>query len=258
MGTAHVSLTPESVGLTLGNMRLEGLFSFLASRSKSSVRTLAPAISEVFKGCAVEVDTILYNIIESRTRIEYQREFEQSFRKYVELSLAMAYIAKAVVPSDSLERLTRESICEIESDFRDKAQVAFGTVVRDQALFTVWTLRKVNEVVTQIVAAKLDPARKREDHEHCAKFTIHALWGQFSLDCLRIALEKEHSIYPEVLEQLIEGMRSMVNAYAHAREGLEVRVPSQEPDVAIPSLDQEDHDLLNVAFAENEHFSLEG
>src|SRR5262245_23760233 len=144
MGSTHVSLTPESVGATLGNMRLEGLFSFLASRSKSSVRTLAPAVSEVFKGCAEEINTILCNIIQTRTGVEYQREFEHAFRKYVELNLAMAYVAKAVIPVDSRERLTRESICEMEADFRDNAQAAFGVVVRDQALFTVWTLRKIN------------------------------------------------------------------------------------------------------------------
>lgn len=257
MGTAQ-ALTPEDVGLALGNMRIEGLFSFLASRSKSSVRTLAPAVSDVLKGCADEVNTILSNVIETRTRIEYRREFSQSFQKYVELSLAMAYVARAVVPDDVRERLTRESICEMEADFRDRAQDVFGTAVRDQTLFTVWTLRKINEVVSQIVVAKLDPSRRKEDHEHCAKFTIHALWAQFSLDCLRTALETGRSIYPEVLEELTDGLRSMVNAYAHAREGLDVRVPSTEPDIAIATMEQEDRELLNAAFLETEHLSTEG
>ncbi len=254
----EVTLTPEEVGLTLRNEKLEGILSFLASRSKSSARTLAPTVSEVLNGCAAEIDTILCNVIESRTKAEFRREFERSFPKYLGLTLAMSHFAKAVVLSDARERLTRESICEMEAEFREKAQAAFGTVVRDQALFTVWTLRKINEILPQIIAAKLDPSKKAEDAEHCAMFNVHAFRAQFSLDCLTTALDNERAIYPEVLEELTDALRSMVNAYAHAREGLEVRVPSQEPSVTVPSMDEEDRALVEAAFLETGSLSEEG
>lgn len=257
MGSTHV-LTPEDVGLAHGAARMEGLLSFLASRSKSSSRTLAPAVSEVFKGCADEVRKILCNVIETRTAAEYQREFGIAFKRYIELTFAMAYIAKAVIPSDERERLTRESICEMEADFRDKAQDAFGTVVRDQLVFTVWTLRKIDEVASQIAAASLDQSRRKQDDENRARYHFSLLWAQFSLDCLGMALETERSIYPEVLEELVDGLRSMVNAYAHVREGLEMRVPSVEPNLAIPVMDEEDHLLLDTAFAETERLNSEG
>jgi hypothetical protein len=257
MGSTHI-LTPEDAGLALGTGRMEGLLSFLASRSKSSSRTLAPAVSEVFKGCADEVRKILCNVIQTRTAAEYQRESVDAFKRYIELVFAMAYIAKAVIPNDERERLTRESICEMEADFRDKAQAAFGTVVRDQLVFTVWTLRKIDEVASEIAAASLDPSRRKEDDENRSQYHFYLLSAHFSLDCLGMALETERSVYPEVLEELIDGLRSMVNAYAHVRQGLEMRVPSVEPNLAIPEMDEEDHLLLNTAFAETERLNNEG
>lgn len=182
----NIALTADDAGMTLQSERLEGILSFLASRSKSSARTLSPNISEVFNGCAAQLRGILGSIIESRTRADYQREFDRSFSKYVGLTLAMSHFASAVIPRESIERLSRESICELEADFRDKGMDAFGEDVRNQALFTVWTLRKVNDLVDQIIAAKLDDSKKKADSASCVRFNFHLFRAQFGLDCLNL------------------------------------------------------------------------
>ena len=233
--------------MTLQSERLEGILSFLASRSKSSARTLSPNISEVFNGCAAQLRGILGSIIESRTRADYQREFQRSFSKYVGLTLAMSHFASAVIPRESIERLSRESICELEADFRDKGMDAFGEDVRNQALFTVWTLRKVNDLVDQIIAAKLDDSQKKADSASCVKFNFHLFRAQFGLDCLNLAIETNKAIYPEVIDELTDGLKSMVNAYAHARQGLELRVPTVEPTLTIAPMDDEDRALLDIS-----------
>src|SRR5713101_2834057 len=152
----NVAMTADEAGMTLQRERIEGVLSFLASRSKNSARTLAPNAVEVFNGCAEELRGILSNMIATRNRAEHHREFQLLFPKYVGLTLAMSHFATAVIPRESIERLSRESICEMEADFRDKGTEVFGEAVRSQALFTVWTLRKVNDIVDQIIAAKLD------------------------------------------------------------------------------------------------------
>jgi hypothetical protein len=252
------ALTVDDVGLALGSERLEGVLSFLASRSKSSARTLAPSVSEVFNGCADEVNRILRMTIEVRTKAEYRLEFTRSFPKYVALNLAMSHFASAVVPRDTVDRLTRESICEMEADFRDKGLTAFGSSIRDQAIFTVWTLRKINDLVTQIVTSKLDASKSKDDREYCGQFNIHALRAQFSLDCLNMALDRDHAVYPEVLEEFLDGLRSMVNAYAWARKGLEARSPTSEPTLQISPMDDEDREILQVASLEASQFNGEG
>jgi hypothetical protein len=41
----------------------------------------------------------------------------------------------------------------------------------------------------------------------------------------------------------------MVNAYSWARKGLEIRVTTADAILEIPSMDDEDRELLEVAFA---------
>jgi hypothetical protein len=243
------SLMGDQMELTMsGEERLEGALSFLASRSKSSVRVLSPTLSEIFNGCTEQVRTLLCNITEARNLAEYRQEFDRSFPKYTSLMLAMSHIANAAIPRESIERLTRESICEVESAFRDKAAAeAFGEAVRNQVLFTVWTLRKINDLVDQINAAKVEPSKRKVDREKCSMFTFYLFRGQLSLDCFNLALATRKAIYPDVADQLIDGLRGMVNAYAHAREGLELRVPGEEPKFDVPPLDEEDRAVLDAS-----------
>jgi hypothetical protein len=130
----------------------------------------------------------------------------------------------------------------------------FGSAVREQALFTVWTLRKVNDLTARIVAIPMDKARRAEDEEYCTNFNVNALRAQFSLDCLNMALEDRRAVYPEVLEELVDGLRAMVNAYTWARRGLDIRVPEVEPDFDNESVGNEDEALMDFSFSEASKF----
>jgi hypothetical protein len=228
----------------------EGLLSFLVSRAKRAKRSLAPSASDVLAGCVDAIGVILRSAIETRTKTEYDRVFNSLFPKYAAVTIAISHFATAVIQRPLLEQLVRESICEIEADFRDKGLAAFGAVVRDQAVFTVWTLRKINELTDQITAVPIPPEKKKEDAEFSGKFNIHALRAQFSLDCLNAALDCGQPIYPEVLEQLVDGLRSMVNAYTWARRGLEIRIPSPEPEQGpVAAAEEADVAMMDFAFS---------
>lgn len=244
----HTAITADDVGLSPlpGS---DGILSFLASRSRASARTLSPSAVDVFTGCYEAVGQILSSALEARTGADFERVYQTEFPRYVLLIVAISKFAGAVVPKPLIEQLTRESICEMETDFRDKALAAFGAAVRDQALFAVWTLRKINELVTQIVAVKPEESKQKEDSEHCAQFNLSMLHAQFSLDCLNASLQTGRAIYPEVLEELVDGLRAMVNAYAWARRGLEARVPSAEMDAVIAPPDDEDRRLMDSSLA---------
>ena len=230
--------------------RPEGLLSFLVSRSKSASRSLTPSASDVLRGCAEAVNQILRTAIETRTKAEFDRIFNDSFSKYAGLTLAISHFATAVIPKPLREQLVRESICEMEADFRDKGLQAFGATVREQVMFTVWTLRKINELTTQINTIPMVSARKVEDEEFCGNFNINALRAHFSLDCLDMALDDQRAIYPEVLEELVDGLRAMVNAYTWARRGLEIRIPSEEFVLESSPVTDEDAALMDLSFSE--------
>jgi hypothetical protein len=244
----NVSAVAEEFGLTLSNQKFESVSSLLASRSKESAKALTPTAQEVFKGCREEIKSILLLMIAARTRDEHKRQFAEFFPKYMGLSLAISYFASAVVPQSVIERLSRESLCELEADFRDKGVAAFGTTVRSQALFTIWTLRRINEIVIKISATRLDESKKKEDIEACVHFIVTALRAKMALDCLRVGMDREIAVHPEVSEELMDDLRSMVNAYAWARKGLEIRIPSVEPELEAVPMDEEDQQLLETAF----------
>lgn len=243
--------TMEQAGFTLSHDGPEKALSFLVSRSKGSDRALMPTINDVLKGCDEIVRNILRSAIEIRSGAEFQKFCVSALPKYVALKMAIAQVA-TLVPHQVLERLKRESICEMEADFRDNAVEVFGTSVRDQALFTVWTLRKINELVLQIMALPVDDSKKKEDAEYCTKFNLNVFVAVFALECLRMAMETSRAIYPEVQDKLTDCLRTMVDAYTWARLAVEARVPMgmAEPLETVPALDDEDRALMDASFYE--------
>lgn len=223
---------------------LEGALAFLASRSKKSARQVPAPAHEVFKGIVDATEQMLLNVIDTRTAAEFRQVFEGECPKYTAVGIALSSFAQAMVPADVINRLTRESICELEADIREKALAAFGASIRDQILFTVWTLRKINDVLTQISTVKADASKQKADREYCGKFIVYAFRAQFSLDCLHMALRLNRPIYPEVMDGLKDGLRSMVNAYAWARQGLAIRLPAEDVTMEPVVSDEEDEELL--------------
>src|SRR5260370_35276222 len=112
------------------------------------------------------------------------------------MRVALCRLAQTVGSADVVDRLARESICELEADFRDKALLAFGAAARDQAMFTIWTLRKINELVTNISTVKLDQSKQKEDRDLSYQFNESALRAQFCLDCLNLSLRFNGTVYP--------------------------------------------------------------
>jgi hypothetical protein len=239
------AITIESLATMLPCERpLDGILAFLASRSKRSVRELSSPATEIFSGISGIMDNLILSAIEKRTADEFNAAFEENFPKYFAMTLALSQLAHAVVPPDVVERLTRETICELEADFRDNAQGAFGSAVREQAIFTVWTLRKVSDVLTKICSVKLDDSKQEEDQEYCRKFNHYALCAHYSLDCLSMALRVGRPLYPEVMAEITDGLRCMVNAYAWARRGASLRHPEENLPVEFALGNAEDDDLL--------------
>jgi hypothetical protein len=220
----NTALALEAAGLAVRNDRpLEAVLAFLASR-RSANELSAPA-GEVFKGIAGVMDQLLTRVIEARTATEFNTLFSDAYPKYFTLTTALSRIAQTIVPDEVMDRLTRESICELESDFRQKALAAFGATARDQSMFTIWTLRKINDLLARIRENKVDETRQAEEKEFCWQFNVHSTRAHFSLDCLNVALRNSRPIYPEVMPELIDGLRAMVNAYTWARRGAALRDP---------------------------------
>jgi hypothetical protein len=226
----------------------DGVFAFLASRSKKSTRELSLPLEEVFRGVSAALEQMVSTVVETKTAEEYDAAVTQIFSKYAALTISLSQIAEAIVPKDAFERMTRESICELESDFRHKALAMYGSTVKEQAIFTIWTIRKIHDIIPRLRSGKiLDESKQAEDKKCSEHFTVSSLLGYFALDCLNTAMSMNRAIYPEVMDRLVDGLRSMVNAYTWARRGLALRTPQLEEPMEDMSIELDEKAFLEAA-----------
>jgi len=236
---------------------LGDLLTFVGLPSKTVGRDLSAAADELFKSVSGVLDQILIKAIEKRTGPEFDAARKEVFADYYRIITALSGLVQVMVPPRSLERLVAESLCEREADFRDQGLTKFGADARDQAMFTVWTLRKTTRLLSLIHAAGPAPDKLREEDEKLAtEFSFYAAWSQFHLDCLLASIRFEKPIHPDVLTEIRDGLRSAVNAYGLVRQGVDLRGRQEEPSLAPYVWDDEDQTLLDSSMADMERETL--
>src|SRR5882672_6860010 len=122
---------------------------------KSAEKQLPGSADEVVKTIASLLDQMVMSAIDQRTAQEFVSVQAEVFPKYVQLVVSLAAIVSTIVPSPVLSRLTAESFSELEADIREHALAAFGAEMRERALFTVWTLRKIADLLPAFSAGNI-------------------------------------------------------------------------------------------------------
>ena len=219
----------------------------VAFPSEQSAKQLPGATVEAVRGVLALMDQITTAAIKKRTAQGFKEARQESFPAYASVMLALGALANAVVPRPLMDRLTNEAFCEMEADLRERGLTAFGAEVRDQAIFTVWTLRRTSEVCEQIHKATLEDKDREADAEVGTHYLTMAMWTRFHVDCMIKSMDLGRSLYPDVLSEMTDGLRGAVNAYAWARRGLALRVHPPEPSIAPVEWDGEEQELLDEA-----------
>ena len=226
-------------------------FAFLRLPSTRGAKEISPSIQQIFENIAEVHDQMIAGVIEKRTVSEFRAARDAVFSNYAHIMRAISDLARVVIPPRVLERQADESFCELESDFREHGD-SLGSAVRDQVIFTIWTFRKIKSLVQQIASKDApDGAQEQErDRELSSSFAFYALWTRFHLDCLTLSMHCHKPIYPEARDEIADGLRAAVNAYASVKQGLELRNPVMEPVLARPEWDDEDQELLDSSIAD--------
>jgi hypothetical protein len=234
----------RSKGLSVG---LGELLTFVGLPSKRSAKELSGSSEELFKGITAVLDRLLLRAISKRTAAEFVGARNEIFGKYLTIVEALAKLARVIIPTSVIDVLVAQSFSELEAELREQGLLRFGATAKDQAVFTVWTLRKTSELISKIAAGGHPPKGCEEtDANLAAEFSFCAAWAQFHLDCMMVAIRLDKPIYPEVLPEIIDGLRAAVNAHGLIRRGVDLRIrPSAEPDFPTREWDQEDQELLD-------------
>ena len=221
---------------------------FIGLPSKRSGKQLSGSVEELIRNVGSILDDLIASAIEKHNAADFRALWDEVFPNYARVMLSLSRIVSSIVPHSILVRINAESLSEMEANFRDHALSAFGPIIQDQAVFTVWTLRKIADLAEKISAAgTLEPALQKKDEEFCSLFTYHVLRSRFHLDCLAASMRSNRAIYPEVLEVISDGLRSAVDAYAWIKQGADLRVTPEETALEPIKMDEEDQEFLEAS-----------
>ncbi len=228
-------------------------FAFLRAPSKKSAKQLSGSSEEMVKNICAILDRIISGAIEKRTADEFVAYRNAAFPNYARAMRAISDYARLVIPQEVISQLAANSFLELEEDFREHGD-AFGSIVRDQAIFTVWTFKKIDILIRKILSnlENIPDGHKELDDDLASQFGAHVLWTRFHLDCLTTSLHTQKPIYPGVRDVIAEGLRAAVNAYACVKQGVKLRVPSAEAAIISTEWDEEDQGLLDSSMRDME------
>jgi hypothetical protein len=239
-----------SNGQTIETLQLLGI-----PAEKSAKRDLSGSADEVVKAIAKIVEQMFMTVIEKRSAEEFRTAYDEVFNPYMRLVLSLSTIVSNIVPRPVLVRLAQDSFSELEAEIREHAVAAFGADMRDRAVFTVWTLRRISDLLQLVGTGGAAPnGQEAKDKEFFSFFMVHALRSRFGVDCLVASMKSGKTIHPEILPPLADLLRSAVDAYAWIKQAADLRRPTDEGELAMEAAwDDEDQQLLNESMYDMAH-----
>jgi hypothetical protein len=217
---------------------------FVTLPSKSS-HELSLDVQGVFNKIAEVRTNLILTAIEAQSRDEFTARRTRVFPDVVRTNKAMGSLARVMVPTPTLDRITWQAFAELEAELTEHGTRKFGEAAREQAIFTVWTLRRINRLLSKIIESKpLEGDKAEREREIAKEFSFYLLWAYFHLECLVASMRYDKPIQIDVLDEICDGMRAAVNSYGLLRRGLDLHfAPQPEPSEDI-IWTEEDEQLL--------------
>ena len=221
-------------------LKLVGLPSKVASNQSAEID-----VNQLVRTVGSVVDNLVSAAMEQRTLQDFLNARIEVFPQYFTAMRALGDLSTIVLPKQTIERLSSEWFCALESDFRELGPPTFGSDLTERGIFTVWTLRKIRDLAQELQASEStgspDPDR---DGEMAFDFASKALWTRFHVDFLTKSMRQKRPLYPEVIEPIRDGLRAAINTYASIRQWADLRNPRTEPELGPVEWTDDDELLL--------------
>jgi hypothetical protein len=256
--------TPQSIDADLLPQTIAELRPYVSVADKEEV-DLSSNLSGLFKQLSQVTDSLILAAIEKRTATDFTSTAIGLFNGYVRALRVKSDLLQVILKSDlqATAQIVNRSLNALEFDFKDFGTKQFGSLLTEQAEFTIWTRRKTVDLVWKLFEpGVLDHLPSAEAFELSKKlqseFAIAAAWSQFHLECLTTAMRLGKAIYPDVVPAVVDGLRMEVNAYAIAKQMIDVYLPPATEDRLVPySWNEEDEELLASSMEDMEFEELE-
>ena len=240
MGSVAIPLQRPNLGELL---KLVGLPSKTAERAKAA--EISDRANELVRTIVMVIDDLVSTSLDQRTADDFIKARAEIFPKYFAVMRALGDLAGVVLPKQAIIRLSAEWFSELESDFRELGPSAFGTDLSERGTFTIWTLRKIHDLAQEVEASAVPRHEaSKKDGEMAIDFVNKVMWTRFHIDCLTKSMREKRPIYPDVVDQIRDGLRNAVDTYACIRRWVDLRSPQQDLDFGSIEWTNEDELLL--------------
>jgi hypothetical protein len=210
---------------------------------------------KLLRGLASILESQLLTILEARSTLEFVNARDAAWQKYYKARRAFVDTLSNLAPESAIETIAKECASGMSEDIQ-KQRHLFGDTVTEQAVFSLWTIRKINELVKAINDAG-QPSDMEADRKIHAEYELASMWGMLHLDLVAIAMKFKKNIPDEVQETLCDGLRMIVNVYVILKDAMALRASQAEAAfaTALP-WDEEDEKLLALSMKDiNADFS---
>jgi hypothetical protein len=237
------AVTPEHL-LSKMDSQPEMLFGAASFTEKGTVqRRLQRDVGLAVKLMSRQMDSMIKPLIACRTKEEFCKLRDEIFPKYANACFAVSSMMKSVVTNVDHVEIIQESLSSIIKTFRNVGAAYLGSDGKSEVLFCLSTMKKAFGMVRLLLARPTPPGLEERDLELAKAFATNVVFFQLNFTCLLLAMSSEDSLNPEVLEEILEGLRPSVMAYAAIRQAMDIRGFSEErytqpPDISWDSEDQ--------------------
>jgi hypothetical protein len=147
---------------------------------------------------------------------------DKNFQSYLDLNVA---ISNVIVASniDLVEYayMAQESLKVTEDQFAKHAQAYLSEDTYEELRFCISTLKSATRWLPRLRSVQASDEKK--DQELAGSFFINNTYVSLHLDCLKLAVQRNLPLSPEILSELMTNIRRAVMVYSHARAGLDLR-----------------------------------
>lgn len=173
---------------------------------------------------------------------EFRSLRDKNFQSYLGLRVAISNIVESsTIDPIEYAYMAQECIQQTADEFTKSAKPYLGEEAYQEVLFCLSTIKSAARWLPRL--REVEPSDKKKDKELAGEFFITDVYVNLHLDCLKLAIERNQTLCPEVLIELMNGIRRAVMVYSFARAGLELRNFPPSPEKIDMSWDAEDEAL---------------
>ena len=221
--------------------------------------------NDIFKQLAQVTDSLIVTAIEKREAADFTAAATTLFNPYMRALRVKSDLLQVILKNDlqATEQIVNRSLIGMEFSFKDYGAKQFGSALTEQAEFTIFSRRKTASLVWKLFEPEAVNHTPSADAQELAntlypKFALFSAWSQFHLECLTTAMRLKKTIYPDVVPAIVEGLRAEVNAYAIAKQMIDLYLPTAPEEKLVPYVWGElDEELLASSMEDMESEELE-